>query len=50
MLHVTITGWSHHVMVMVIRLCNVEKAIKGSRTDNIIQYSMNQELNIYKIE
>ena len=50
MSHVTITGWSHHVMVMVTRSCNVEKVIKDSRTDNIIQYNMNQEPSVYKIE
>ena len=36
MSHDTVTGWSHHVMVTVTRLCDEEKVIKVSGTDNII--------------
>ena len=39
MLHGTVTGWSHHVMVTVTRLCDTEKVIEDSKTDNIIQHN-----------
>jgi len=39
MSHSTATEWSHHVTVTVTRLCDTEKVIEGSKTDNIIQYS-----------
>ena len=32
MLHGTVTGWSHHVMVTVTRLCDTEKVIEDSKT------------------
>jgi len=38
MSHGTVTEQSHHVMVMVTRSYDVEKVIKDSGTDNIIQY------------
>jgi len=36
MSHGTVTGWSHHVMVMVTRSCDAEKVIEDSGTDDII--------------
>jgi len=38
MSHGTVTGWSHHVIITVTRLCDIEKVIEDSKIDNIIQY------------
>jgi len=34
-----VTGWLHHITVMVTRSCDAEKIIEDSGTDNIIQYN-----------
>ena len=31
-----ITGWLHHITVIVTRLCNTEKVVEDSGTDDII--------------
>jgi len=36
-----IIEWSYHVMVMVIRLCDIEKIIESSRTNDIISHDKN---------
>jgi len=38
MSHGTVTVWSHHIMVMVIRLCEAKKVIESSGTNNSIQH------------
>jgi len=38
MLHGTVTAWSYYVTVTVMRLCDTEKIIEDSGTNNIIQY------------
>jgi len=38
MLYGTVTAWSHHVTVMVMRSCDAEKVVEDSGTNNIIQY------------
>ena len=38
MLHGTVTAWSHHVTVMVMRSCDAEKVVEDSGTNNIIQH------------
>ena len=32
-------GWSHHIIVMITRLYDVEKVVRDSETDDIKQYS-----------
>jgi len=34
----------------ITRLCDPEKVVEGSGTDDIIQYSMDQKLSVYKVE